>query len=71
MRVGKETDSLLNDEIDAWLPEELADGPATSDLFSYLDSDDAETLEEPSPALVQGIEDTESLREAELGGEPL
>lgn len=69
MRVGKETDSLLNDEIDAWLPEEPADGPATSDLFSYLDSDDAETFDEPSPALVQGIEDTESLREAELGGD--
>jgi RNA polymerase primary sigma factor len=68
-KAGRERDSLLNDEIDALLPEELSDDPALDDLLADLDSTGAEIFEEPDLARFESTEDTEDLGELALSGE--
>ena len=68
-KAGREKGSLLDDEIDELLPDELPDDPALDDLLADLDSTGAEIFEEPDLARSQSTEDTEDLGELELGGE--
>jgi RNA polymerase primary sigma factor len=71
MEADRESDSRLNDESDELLQEELADDPALDALLADLDSTGSEIFEEPDLALVQSTEDTDELRELELGSESL
>ena len=57
MKAGKNKGSLLDDEIEATLPEGLADDPALDDLLADLNSSDTEVLEESDLVRIQSTED--------------
>jgi hypothetical protein len=56
MKAGKNKGSLLDDESEATLPEELADDPALDDLLAELNSSDTEVIEESDLVWIHSTE---------------
>ncbi len=69
MKAGREKLSLLNEEIEGLLTDEVADDPTLDGLFVDLSSADTQILEESDLARVQSTECIEGFGEAELSGD--